>query len=68
MNSTHRNVSFFHQHFVTFDFLGALADDVDLNNGWSDKETSETEGWITSLEVEEMEEGGSKWIGKITAW
>ena len=42
---------------------------MDLDNGgWSDKETSEDLGNITSLEVEEMEEGGTKWIGKVTAW
>ena len=42
---------------------------MDLDNGgWSDKETSEDLGNITSLEVEEMEAGGTKWIGKITAW
>ena len=38
------------------------------NGGWSDKETREDMGNITSLEVEEMEEGGTKWIGKITSW
>jgi len=46
----------------------ALADDIVSNDGWSDKENSEDNGYITSLEVEEMEQGGEKWIGKITAW
>ena len=41
---------------------------MDSKEGWSDKENSEDNGYITSLEVEEMEEGGTKWIGKITAW
>ena len=41
---------------------------MDSNDGWSDKENSEENGYITSLEVEEMEAGGTKWIGKITAW
>ena len=45
-----------------------MADNVVFNDGWSDKENSEGNGYITSLEVEEMEEGGTKWIGKITAW
>ena len=46
-----------------------MADNVVFNDGWSDKENSEENGYITSLEVEEMEDGmGDKWIGKITAW
>ena len=68
MNSIHQNVNYVYQHFVSFNFSGAQADDLDSTAGWADKETSEDNGYITSLEVEEMEEGGTKWIGKITAW